>query len=64
MDPILLALALTLQKDILLPEILLKDVTQRASHSCQLIFKLPTLKQIGNLWLHTLENVEGRTVCG
>lgn len=32
MDPILLALAFTLQKDILLPEILLKDVSFMPAH--------------------------------
>lgn len=62
MEPVVLPLALMLQKAILLPEILLKDVMQRARRSCQLIFKLSSLKQCSKLGLHALENLEENCV--
>jgi len=63
MEPVLLPLTLALQQAIPLPEILLKDVMQRASSSCQLIFKLSSLQQCARLGVRTLENLEGRKLC-
>lgn len=57
-------LALRLQRAVLLQEIFLKGVMQRANWSCRLIFGLLLLKQRGKLGIQTWGSLEGRAACG